>query len=143
MIMAGGLDDLTITPPDFRKTIAADQVSNFQVHLLLHGGEAGHALVLQDVVVCGGLCLSPNVKMDFYTTVYRSEVVSETVIVPVVRNMAVSQRVNSVSTCVTGDGHVGILDITFRIISQAGNRGRIWQELKDAVLSPVTEVLTL
>ncbi|GKT41414.1 uncharacterized protein ColSpa_01595 [Colletotrichum spaethianum] len=148
---SGGLDDLTITLSDFSETLAAGQMTSCQVHLLVDGGEAGRALVLQDVVVRGGLYLSSNAKVDFYTTAYWSEAASDTVTKStstssgagaVARNVAVAQRVDTASTCVGGDGYVGILNVTFRIISQAGSRVVFGRERKDGGTSPVTEALT-
>ncbi|GKT65116.1 secreted protein [Colletotrichum tofieldiae] len=148
---SGDLDDLTITLSDFSETLAAGQMTSCQVHLLVDGGDAGRALVLQDVVVRGGLYLSSNAKVDFYTTAYWSEAASDTVTKStstssgsgaVARNVAVAQRVNTASTCVGSDGYVGILNVTFRIISQAGSRVVFGKEHKDGGTSPVTEALT-
>ncbi|GJC84446.1 hypothetical protein ColLi_07284 [Colletotrichum liriopes] len=148
---SGDLDDLTITLSDFSETLTAGQMTSCQVHLLVDGGDAGRALVLQDVVVRGGLYLSSNAKVDFYTTAYWSEAASDTVTKStstssgsgaVARNVAVAQRVNTASTCVGSDGYVGILNVTFRIISQAGSRVVFGKEHKDGGTSPVTEALT-
>ncbi|GKT92312.1 secreted protein [Colletotrichum tofieldiae] len=148
---SGDLDDLTITLSDFSETLAAGQMTSCQVHLLVDGGDAGRALVLQDVVVRGGLYLSSNAKVDFYTTAYWSEAASDTVTKStstssgsgaVARNVAVAQRVNTASTCVGSGGYVGILNVTFRIISQAGSRVVFGKEHKDGGTSPVTEALT-
>lgn len=77
---SGGLDDdLTVTLADFSATLAQGQMTTCQVHILLDQGEAGKALLLQDVVVRGGLYLSADAKVDFYTTAYWSETASETV----------------------------------------------------------------
>lgn len=76
---SGDLSDLTITLPDFSESLAAGQMTSCQVHLLVDQGESGKSLVLQDVVVRGGLYLSPNSKVDFYTTAYWSETASHTV----------------------------------------------------------------
>ncbi|KAF4920427.1 hypothetical protein CGCVW01_v006930 [Colletotrichum viniferum] len=75
---SGDLSDLTITLPDFSESLAAGQMTSCQVHLLIDQGESGKSLVLQDVVVRGGLYLSPNSKVDFYTTAYWSETASDT-----------------------------------------------------------------
>lgn len=76
---SGGIDDLVITLSDFSETLTAGQMTSCQVHLLIDEGESGKALLLQDVVVRGGLYLSSNAKVDFYTTAYWSETASDTV----------------------------------------------------------------
>ncbi|KAF9869657.1 secreted protein [Colletotrichum karsti] len=147
---SGGLDDLTITFSDFSESLAAGQMTSCQVHLLVDQGEPGKALQLQDVVVRGGLYLGANSRVDFYTTAYWSETAGDTVTKQtttsagssaVVRNVAVAQRLNSASTCVGGDGYVGILNVTFRIVSQAG-RVVFGRERKESGTSPVTESLS-
>ncbi|KAI3533842.1 hypothetical protein CSPX01_12462 [Colletotrichum filicis] len=149
---SGGLDDLTITLPDFSETLAAGQMTSCQVHLLIDEGEPGKSLLLQDVTLSGGLYLSSNTKVDFYTTSYWSETASDTVTkststasgsTAVFRNVEVAQRVNSVSPCTGGDGYVGILNVTFRIISQGGGLVIFGKERKDGATSPVTESLAL
>ncbi|KAL0929648.1 uncharacterized protein CTRU02_215291 [Colletotrichum truncatum] len=148
---SGSLDDLTITLPDFSESLAAGQITSCQVHVLLDQGEPGKALLLQDVVVRGGLYLSANAEVDFHTTAYWSETASDTVTKQtstsagssaVVRNVAVAQRLNSASTCVGKDGYVGILNVTFRIVSKGGSRVVFGKERKDSGTSPVTELLT-
>ncbi|KXH52387.1 hypothetical protein CNYM01_03450 [Colletotrichum nymphaeae SA-01] len=171
---SGGLDDLTITLPDFSETLAAGQTTSCQVHLLIDEGESGKSLLLQDVTLSGGLYLSSNTKVDFYTTTYWSETASDTVSLlytligcwtedrmltcgekvtkststasgstAVFRNVDVAQRVNSVSPCTGADGYVGILNVTFRIISQGGGLVIFGKERKDGATSPVTESLAL
>lgn len=76
---SGGLDDLTIALPDFSETLATGQMTSCQVHLLIDEGESGKALLLQDATLSGGLHLSSNTKVDFYTTAYWSETASDTV----------------------------------------------------------------
>ncbi|OHF04662.1 hypothetical protein CORC01_00133 [Colletotrichum orchidophilum] len=145
---SGGLDDLTITIPDFSETLASGQMTSCQVHLLIDEGDSGKALLLQDVTVSGGLYLSSNTKVDFYTTAYWSETAFDTVTkststssgsTAVFRNVDVAQRVNSASPCVSGDGYVGILNVTFRIISQGGGLVVFGKEHQDGITSPVTE----
>ncbi|KAK1676624.1 hypothetical protein BDP55DRAFT_661621 [Colletotrichum godetiae] len=168
---SGGLDDLTITLPDFSETIAAGQTTSCQVHLLIDEGDPGKALLLQDVTVSGGLYLSSNTKVDFYTTAYWSETASDTVSrctcllgvrwrkvadwsnkvakststasgsAAVFRNVDVAQRVNSASPCTGSDGYVGILNVAFRIISQGGGLVFFGKERKDVDTSPVVESL--
>ncbi|WQF87818.1 hypothetical protein CDEST_12832 [Colletotrichum destructivum] len=148
---SGDLDDLTITLPDFGETLTTGQMTSCQVHVLVDGGEAGRALVLQDVVVRGGLYLSTNAKVDFYTTAYWSESASDVITKStstasgpgaVARNVAVSQRVSTPSTCVGADGYVGILNVTFRIISKAGSRIIFGREHREGGTFPVTEEFT-
>ncbi|TDZ17385.1 hypothetical protein Cob_v009690 [Colletotrichum orbiculare MAFF 240422] len=102
-----------------------------------------------DVIVRGGLYLGPNTKVDFYTSAYWSEAASETVTKHatsssgssgLAKNVAVSQRLNSASTCVGSNGYVGILNVNFRIVSQGGSRVVFGKE-RDS--SPVTESLGL
>ncbi|KAL2881218.1 hypothetical protein SGCOL_003509 [Colletotrichum sp. CLE4] len=147
---SGGLDDLTITLPDFSETIAAGQTTSCQVHLLIDEGDPGKALLLQDVTVSGGLYLSSNTKVDFYTTAYWSETASDTVAkststasgsAAVFRNVDVAQRVNSASPCTGSDDYVGILNVAFRIISQGGGLVFFGKERKDGDTSPVVESL--
>ncbi|KAF6800339.1 secreted protein [Colletotrichum musicola] len=147
----GSLDDLTVTLSDFSATLAQGQMTTCQVHILLEQGEAGRALSLQDVVVRGGLYMSANARVDFLTTAYWSETASDTVTKQStttsgasasVRNVAVAQRLGAASTCVGSDGYVGILNVTFRIISQAGSRVVFGRERKDSGTAPVTERLT-
>ncbi|KAK1623946.1 hypothetical protein BDP81DRAFT_410247 [Colletotrichum phormii] len=147
---SGGLDDLTITLPDFSETLAAGQMTSCQVHLLIDEGDPGKALLLQDVTVSGGLYLSSNTKVDFYMTAYWSETASDTVTkststasgsAAVFRNVDVAQRVNSVSPCTGGDGHVGIMNVTFRIISQGRGLVVFGKERKDGATSSVAESL--
>ncbi|TIC91060.1 hypothetical protein CH35J_011239 [Colletotrichum higginsianum] len=135
---SGDLDDLTITLPDFGETLAAGQMTSCQVHVLVDGGETGRALVLQDVVVRGGLYLSANAKADFYTTAYCTASGPGAVAL----NVAVSQQVSTPSTCVGADGYVGILNVTFRIISKAGSRIIFGREHREGGTFPVTEEFT-
>ncbi|TQN65947.1 hypothetical protein CSHISOI_09338 [Colletotrichum shisoi] len=132
---SGDLDDLTINLPDFGETLAVDQMTSCQVHVLVDGGEAGRALVLQDVVVRGGLYLSANAKITKPTSTASGPG-------PVARNVAVSQRVSAPSTCVGADGYVGILNVTFRIISKAGGRIIFGREHREGGTFPVTEEFT-
>ncbi|KAF3802677.1 hypothetical protein GCG54_00013911 [Colletotrichum gloeosporioides] len=147
---SGDLSDLTITLSDFSESLAAGQMTSCQVHLLVDQGESRKSLVLQDVVVRGGLYLSPNSKVDFYTTAYWSEAASDTVTKQtstfagssaVVRNVAIAQRLGSASPCVGIDGYVGILNVTFRIIAQEGGRVVFGRERVSST-SPVTEALS-
>ncbi|TKW57849.1 hypothetical protein CTA1_9834 [Colletotrichum tanaceti] len=131
----GDLDDLIITLPDFGGILAAGRMTSCQVHVLMDGGETGRALVLQDVVVRGGLYLCANAKVTKYTSTAFGPGAAE-------RNVAVSQRVSTPSTCVGADGYVGILNGAFRIISKAGGRIIFGKEHREGGTLPMTEGLT-
>ncbi|KAM0335569.1 hypothetical protein ACHAQA_000617 [Verticillium albo-atrum] len=133
---------------DFSETLPAGTTTACQVHVQIDEGEPGKTLLIEDVTLRGGLYVSPVTKADFWTVAFWSENASDTTAKestiaagagPISRNVAILQSLDKASTCVGGDGYVGILNVNFRIVAQGNGRVSFGRERGSG--APVTEVL--
>jgi len=77
---SGGLADPTFTYSNFAATLpGVNQTLNCQVHIEITGVGAGWQVALGQNAVRSHLVLTPDTRLDYFTTVFFSEAASQTV----------------------------------------------------------------
>lgn len=80
---SGGVTDPTFTYSNFAASLpGTNQTLNCQVHIEITGVGAGWQVALNQNAVRSHVVLTPDTRLDYYTTVFFSDAASKTVSVP-------------------------------------------------------------
>ncbi|CAI4210922.1 unnamed protein product [Parascedosporium putredinis] len=113
---------------DYSVSLDTRETVSCELHLVIDGGKAGEAVTVGEVSVWGRLGLASNGATTFYTSAFWSEDAGSPVTKKIESsttsafngNVAIDANLGLSSPCIGSDGHVGILNLNFRVFSEGG-----------------------
>ncbi|KEZ41436.1 hypothetical protein SAPIO_CDS7566 [Scedosporium apiospermum] len=113
---------------DFSASVGSGQTTSCELHLTIEDGTPNRSLVLNQVSVWGRLSLVADGAATFYTSGYWSATAATQVTKKVESstrssfndNVAIDTNLGLASPCVGSSGSVGILNLSFRVVSEEG-----------------------